>query len=615
MSDSSISQLAAARPAVLLRRAVGYATGIDAAQSPSPAVSVALDGTLLALAAGAIAAILGIALGGQPDDRPLLAGLLGCVIGGASLAAAGSRWGYKTVSALAILSAIVGWPVLAISVELGSAGSGGVDGQAIVAAIAISFIVAFSLSAVLRPGLATLFLVVFLAAEGAAAGPNQLHTSNLIALAATAAAGSFAISGRIAIERMDQSRRQIGYLTQRLTVAGTLEETAAAIAAEIADTGGFELVLLSAYLPGGNVRHLAHASSLPRQIPLEPGRSVRPNRAEYLRRRAYDEPWIDEWEPTSNPTDFISEMYEAGLRTSLYVPIRHQGSPIGLLAIGCGVGTSTLRLRRRALLEHSRTGMVEAASLAGTLLAPQIALYDDESAQVAVVRSLIERRRYVPVFQPIVELRSGGVVGYEALTRFPDGERPDVLFEYAARIGVGQELEAATLQSAVEAAAELRGNAYLSVNVSPEFLLSGTPARILRGVARPVAVELTEHVPIDDYEAIRIAAANFGRPIRLVVDDAGAGFASLRHVLELRPDTVKLDLGLVRHIDADPARQALVAGMVHFAERGHFALVAEGVETSEERETLVSLGVAYGQGYLFGRPMPIPSELLGEAVA
>jgi EAL domain-containing protein (putative c-di-GMP-specific phosphodiesterase class I) len=613
MTDSTIGQLATARPAVLLRRAVAYATGIDeAAESPSAGASVALDGTLLALAAAAIGVMLAIALAGQPENRPLLAAMLGSVLAGASLAAAASRLGYKTVSAFAILTAILGWPLLAICLALGSAGS---DGQAIVPAIAVAFIVAFSLSAVLRPALAVLFLILFLAAEILASGPNELHTSNLIGVAATATAGLFAVSGRMAIERMAQSRRQIGYLTQRLTVAGTLEETAAAIAAEIADSGGFELVLLSAYLPGGIVRHLAHASSLPHRIPLEPGRSLRPNRAEYLLERAYDEPWIDEWEPTSNPTDFTSQMYEAGLRTSLYVPVRHQGSPIGVLAIGCGLQTSTLRLRRRALLEHARTGMVEAASLVGTLLAPQIARYDDESAQVAVVRSLIERRRYVPVFQPIVDLESGSVVGYESLTRFPDGERPDILFEYAARIGVGQELEAATLESAVEAAEALPGNAYLSVNVSPEFLLSGTPARILRRLARPVAVELTEHVKIDDYEAIRIAAANFGRPIRLVVDDAGAGFASLRHVLELRPDTVKLDLALVRHIDADPARQALVAGMVHFAERGHFALVAEGVETVEERETLISLGVAYGQGYLFGRAMPVPSERSEEAAA
>jgi EAL domain-containing protein (putative c-di-GMP-specific phosphodiesterase class I) len=85
------------------------------------------------------------------------------------------------------------------------------------------------------------------------------------------------------------------------------------------------------------------------------------------------------------------------------------------------------------------------------------------------------------------------------------------------------------------------------------------------------------------------------------VDDAGSGFASLRHVLELGPDIVKLDIEFIRKIDSDPARQALVAGMVHFAARGPFRLIAEGVETEAEREELLTLGVAYGQGYLFGR--------------
>jgi EAL domain-containing protein (putative c-di-GMP-specific phosphodiesterase class I) len=196
-------------------------------------------------------------------------------------------------------------------------------------------------------------------------------------------------------------------------------------------------------------------------------------------------------------------------------------------------------------------------------------------------------------------------VGYEALTRFADGERPDRVFAAANRVGLGHDFELATLTAAVAASASLKpASAYLSVNVSPEFVRSGLANELLELVRRPVTVEVTEHVPIDDYAGLREAVRSLGRGVRLAVDDAGAGFASLRHVLELQPDVVKLDIALVRGIDSDPARQALVAGMVHFSERGAFALVAEGVETEAERDALVGLHVTCGQGYLFGRPEP-----------
>jgi len=92
---------------------------------------------------------------------------------------------------------------------------------------------------------------------------------------------------------------------------------------------------------------------------------------------------------------------------------------------------------------------------------------------------------------------------------------------------------------------------------------------------------------------------------RLAVDDAGAGYAGLRHILELKPQFVKLDLSLVRHVDTDAARQAMVAGMAHFARNAGCELIAEGIETEDELNELVRLGVSLGQGYLFGKPGPI----------
>lgn len=127
-------------------------------------------------------------------------------------------------------------------------------------------------------------------------------------------------------------------------------------------------------------------------------------------------------------------------------------------------------------------------------------------------------------------------------------------------------------------------------------------AGLLRRTGRDVILEITEHAQVDDYVALRHALAQLGDDVRFAVDDAGAGFASLRHILELSPTHVKLDRGLVSRIQADPARQALVAGLVHFAERVGLRLIAEGVETKAERRTLLRLGVRTGQGYLFGRP-------------
>ena len=102
--------------------------------------------------------------------------------------------------------------------------------------------------------------------------------------------------------------------------------------------------------------------------------------------------------------------------------------------------------------------------------------------------------------------------------------------------------------------------------------------------------------------ALREAVATLGQGIQIAVDDAGAGFASLRHVVELRPNYVKLDIGLIRGIGEDDARQALVAGMVHFANETGCALIAEGIETEDELEALQQLGIRLGQGFLLGRP-------------
>jgi EAL domain-containing protein (putative c-di-GMP-specific phosphodiesterase class I) len=191
----------------------------------------------------------------------------------------------------------------------------------------------------------------------------------------------------------------------------------------------------------------------------------------------------------------------------------------------------------------------------------------------------------------------------EALTRFTDGVRPDVQFAEARRLGLGLALERATLGAAIEAARDRPLEVALSVNVSPDIVLHDPALPELLAVAdRSIIIELTEHERIDDYEAVRSAFARLGPDVRLAVDDAGSGYASLRHILSLRPTFVKLDMEWVRGIADDPIRRALVSGLAYFASETGCELIAEGIETEDERIAILELGIRLGQGYLIGHP-------------
>ena len=124
---------------------------------------------------------------------------------------------------------------------------------------------------------------------------------------------------------------------------------------------------------------------------------------------------------------------------------------------------------------------------------------------------------------------------------------------------------------------------------------------------RRVVLEVTEHEVISDYPAFREAIDRIGPRFELAVDDTGAGFASLRHILELRPAFLKLDRWLIEGLDRDEARQAMVVGIGHFARSSGCRIIAEGIETAAERDTLRGLGIELGQGYLLGRPLPATS--------
>jgi EAL domain-containing protein (putative c-di-GMP-specific phosphodiesterase class I)/FixJ family two-component response regulator len=225
---------------------------------------------------------------------------------------------------------------------------------------------------------------------------------------------------------------------------------------------------------------------------------------------------------------------------------------------------------------------------------------------------VIAEHRYSMTFQPVFDLQGGFLVGVEALARFdPLPMRPpDAWIAEAKAVGLHVELELALVTAALEQFDRLPSDFYLSVNASPETAASEKLVDAIGGVEpKRLIVEMTEHTPIDDYDSLREALWVLReRGLRIAVDDAGAGFASLRHIVRLEPDLIKLDITLTRGIESDPVRQALVVALVSFAKQIDASVIAEGIETKRQLHTLRQAGVGFGQGFYLGRPGPIPSD-------
>jgi EAL domain-containing protein (putative c-di-GMP-specific phosphodiesterase class I) len=216
------------------------------------------------------------------------------------------------------------------------------------------------------------------------------------------------------------------------------------------------------------------------------------------------------------------------------------------------------------------------------------------------------------VFQPIVSLRTGEVIALEALARFSSKpvQGPDVWFAQAAVLGIGVELELLAIGAAASELPQIPERLSLALNVSPETVLSPRLGRVLDQLPLDrVELEITEHAHISDYGKLRDALADLRLAgVKLAIDDAGAGYASLRHILQLAPDSIKLDISLTRDIHTVRSQRALAAALVAFAGETGASIVAEGIETAAELATLRDLGVELGQGYFLGRPAPLAAE-------
>jgi PAS domain S-box-containing protein len=226
------------------------------------------------------------------------------------------------------------------------------------------------------------------------------------------------------------------------------------------------------------------------------------------------------------------------------------------------------------------------------------------------VRQLLDAGGPAMVFQPIVELATGKAIGAEALARFPGQpyRPPNEWFADAAEAGLGSELELAAIGTALAELDRLPAGTYLSLNASPSTVISPELHTMLRGgIASRVVIELTEHASVEDYAPLTEALdALRAMGARLAVDDAGSGFSSLQHILNLRPDIIKLDRALVEGIDHDPARRALAGALMTFGAEIGAQVVAEGIENRREQTVLRRLGLRYGQGFHLGRPAPLP---------
>jgi EAL domain-containing protein (putative c-di-GMP-specific phosphodiesterase class I)/AmiR/NasT family two-component response regulator len=222
------------------------------------------------------------------------------------------------------------------------------------------------------------------------------------------------------------------------------------------------------------------------------------------------------------------------------------------------------------------------------------------------IESVLREHSIDTLFQPIVDVRSGDVRGVEALSKFAanPARPPNLWFEEAHRVGLGGRLELLALQTALDQLGVVPEGMFLSVNLSPEAAVDPGLLRYLAtSDLERVVIEITEQDRTDSYSKLGISLDELRHAgARVAVDDAGAGFAGLQQILELAPDIIKLDITLTRGIDNDPVRRSLTKCLLAFAAEIGASIVAEGIETLAELETVRSLGVTLGQGYLLGKP-------------
>ncbi len=322
----------------------------------------------------------------------------------------------------------------------------------------------------------------------------------------------------------------------------------------------------------------------------------------------------------------------ARILETLAAPVELEQGPITVSAsVGMAISTPLdrgadefLRKADLAMYEAKRGGKSRAefydAHLEGRDVQPGLrgqwfARDDEQRAEIEGV--LVDPDGIAIVYQPIMDLRTGRIAGYESLSRFNREPRrtPDLWFAQAHRYGLGYALEAKAIACALAAPGRPAG-AYLTFNVSPSSLLSEEVRSVLPERLEGLVIEITENELVSGDEALlENLAALRERGARLAVDDTGAGYAGLTHVMRLQPDIIKLDRALTTGVDTDPGKGSLISSFVRYARDIDADVCAEGVETLDELERLADLDVAFGQGYGIARPAAPWAAVAHEAAA
>lgn len=232
---------------------------------------------------------------------------------------------------------------------------------------------------------------------------------------------------------------------------------------------------------------------------------------------------------------------------------------------------------------------------------------EDLRERKAMVSQIIAERLIHTVYQPIVDLQAGTLLGYEACTRGPKGEfaKPDHLFRMAYQTNLLWQLERICRQDAVARLPELAPGRKLFVNVDPESISDPELSRWSASapLANRLVLEITERAGIRDYVMFRrVLHAIREMGLGFAIDDLGSAYSGLRLIAEVQPDFIKLDMNITRNVDSVRLKRELVGTIARFAETVGSPLIVEGVETHEEFATLRDIGIRYAQGFLFGTP-------------
>jgi EAL domain-containing protein (putative c-di-GMP-specific phosphodiesterase class I)/DNA-binding response OmpR family regulator len=394
------------------------------------------------------------------------------------------------------------------------------------------------------------------------------------------------------LERGRERRRRLAVALEGLSTEVSLLTLSTTLVNRLPDALDVNGVAIL-HFAGQTVRTIASSAALQERFP--PARALADRIAREIVDRAAAGAWLEAAGPPTGR--------RARLTDVVYVPYRlgPTPDPIGALVFGMEPGAAS------GPLSHRLPDLIDATNFIVAVLRPAVEQAETANATINRIRQIIDGREFAIHLQPITRLDDGVVVAVEGLSRFADGSAPDIHFAEAATVGLGPTLERAAVAAALKAAASLPPDVAVSINLSADVVQNEpTLPALLASTDRPVIVELTEHERIDDYEAVRAALARLGPNVKLAIDDAGSGFASLRHIFALQPDYVKFDVEWVRGIDRDPIRRALVSGLVYFATETGCELIAEGIETKEELAALRELGIKLGQGYLLGAPKAPP---------